>query len=155
MLPQTFAAWGGAACIVIGMLVSEPDIGRAMLAVLLVHAIHVLTSLTLVIPAGSRVVLSALRPTVIRFVLVQAIAQPLTEAVSPEAEAPSTCPIGGPDGGFTVRQSIHWSLPSPTLSAAMHISTGLPLIANSIEKPWLAPAPASAPPAAALAWSAR
>ena len=81
VLPQTFAAWGGAACIVIGMLVSEPDIGRAMLAVLLVHAIHVLTSLTLVIPAGSRVVLSALRPTVIRFVLVQAIAQPLTVVV--------------------------------------------------------------------------
>lgn len=81
VLPQTFAAWGGAACIVIGMLVSEPDVGRAMLAVLVVHAIHVLTSLTLVIPGGSRVVLAALRPTAVRFVLVQAIAQPLTVAV--------------------------------------------------------------------------
>ncbi|KQZ25240.1 hypothetical protein [Microbacterium sp. Root553] len=81
VLPQTFAAWGGAACIVIGMLLSEPDVGRATLAVLVVHAIHILTSLTLVIPGGTRVVLAALRPTAIRFVLVQAIAQPLTIAV--------------------------------------------------------------------------
>ncbi|WP_431072027.1 hypothetical protein [Microbacterium phyllosphaerae] len=81
VVPQTLAAWGGAACIMIGMLLSEPDLGRAMLAVLVVHAIHVLTSLTLVIPRGSRVVLAALRPTAIRFVLVQAIAQPLTIAV--------------------------------------------------------------------------
>ena len=81
VFPQTFAAWGGVACIVIGMLVSEPDPARAMLAVLVVHAIHVLTSLTLVIPRGSLVVLAALRPTAIRFLLVQAIAQPLTIAV--------------------------------------------------------------------------
>ncbi|GAA1252259.1 hypothetical protein JOF42_002660 [Microbacterium phyllosphaerae] len=81
VFPQTFAAWGGVACIVIGMLVSEPDLGRAMLAVLVVHAIHVLTSLTLVISRGSRVVLAALRPTAARFVLVQAIAQSLTVVV--------------------------------------------------------------------------
>lgn len=81
VFPQTFAAWGGIACIVIGMLVSEPDLGRAMLAVLVVHAIHVLTSLTLVIPRGSRVVLAALRPTAARVVLVQAIAQSLTVVV--------------------------------------------------------------------------
>ncbi|MGN7949632.1 hypothetical protein ACTJKH_12870 [Microbacterium sp. 22215] len=81
VFPQTFAAWGGVACIVIGMLVSEPDLGRAMLAVLVVHAIHVLTSLTLVIPRGSRVVLAALRATAVRFVVLQAIAQSLTVVV--------------------------------------------------------------------------
>lgn len=81
VFPQTFAAWGSVACIVIGMLVSEPDAGRAMLAVLVVHLIHVLTSLTLVIPRGSRVLLSALRPSAIRLLLIQAIAQPLTLAV--------------------------------------------------------------------------
>lgn len=100
ILPQTFAAWGGVACIVIGMLLSEPGLDRAMLAVLLVHAIHVLTSLTLVIPRGSRVVLAALRPTAIRFLLVQAIAQPLTIAVmlgvaGAEGSAPWAVVAGG------------------------------------------------------------
>ncbi|KQQ64573.1 hypothetical protein ASF63_16465 [Microbacterium sp. Leaf320] len=100
VFPQTFAAWGGAACIVIGMLLSEPELGRAMLAVLVVHAVHVLTSLTLVIPRGSRVVLAALRPTAIRLVLVQAIAQPLTVAVmlgigGAEGTAPWAVVAGG------------------------------------------------------------
>lgn len=80
-LPPTFGGWGAIACIVIGMLVSEPDLGRAMLAVLIVHLIHVLTSLTLVVPRGSRVVLAALRPSGVRLVAVQAIAQPVTVAV--------------------------------------------------------------------------
>jgi len=98
--PQTFAAWGGAACIVIGMLLSEPDLGRAMLAVLVVHSIHVLTTLTLVIPRGARVVLAALRPTAVRFGLVQAIAQSLTVAVmlgvdGAEGTAPWAVVAGG------------------------------------------------------------
>ncbi|WP_312172683.1 hypothetical protein, partial [Microbacterium sp.] len=38
-LPPTFGGWGAIACIVIGMLVSEPDLGRAMLAVLIEHLI--------------------------------------------------------------------------------------------------------------------
>lgn len=77
-LPQTFAAWGSIGCLVIGMLISEPDLGRAMIAVLVVHLIHVLMSLSLVIPAGSRVVIAALRPSVLRLLAVQAIAQPVT-----------------------------------------------------------------------------
>lgn len=100
VFPQTFAAWGGVACIMIGMLLSEPDLGRAMLAVLVVHVIHVLTSLTLVIPRGARVVFAALRPTAVRFVLVQAIAQPLTIAVmlgvdGAEGTAPWAVVAGG------------------------------------------------------------
>jgi hypothetical protein len=62
------------------MLVSEPDLGRAMLAVFIVHLIHVLTSLTLVVPRGSRVVLAALRRSGVRLVAVQTIAQPVTVA---------------------------------------------------------------------------
>lgn len=102
VFPQTFAAWGGAACIVLGMLLSEPDLGRAMLAVLVVHAIHVVTSLTLVIPRGSRVVLAALRPTAIRFVLVQAIAQPLMIAVMLVDGAEGTAPWAVVAGGGAV-----------------------------------------------------
>ncbi|CAN7367835.1 hypothetical protein LJR044_002190 [Microbacterium foliorum] len=80
-LPQTFAAWGSVGCLVIGMLISEPDLGRAMIAVLVVQLIHVLMSLSLVIPAGSRVVIAALRPSALRLLVVQAIAQPVTVAV--------------------------------------------------------------------------
>lgn len=80
-VPQTFAAWGSVGCFVVGMLISEPDLGRAMLAVLVVQLIHVLTSLSLVIPAGSRVVIAALRPSALRLLAVQAIAQPATVAI--------------------------------------------------------------------------
>ncbi|MCI1020047.1 hypothetical protein HWD99_15570 [Microbacterium sp. C5A9] len=81
VLPPTFGAWGAIACIVIGMLTSEPDLGRAMLAVLVVHLLHVLTSLALVVPRGSRIVLGALRRSAVRVLVVQAIAQPVTVAV--------------------------------------------------------------------------
>lgn len=80
-LPQTFAAWGSIGCLVIGMLISEPDVGRAMIAVLAVQVIHVLMSLSLVIPAGSRVIVTALRPSLVRLIVVQVIAQPITVAV--------------------------------------------------------------------------
>ena len=63
------------------MLISEPDVGRAMIAVLAVQVIHVLMSLSLVIPAGSRVIVTALRPSLVRLIVVQAIAQPITVAV--------------------------------------------------------------------------
>lgn len=80
-LPQTFAAWGSVGCLVVGMLISEPDLGRAMIAVLLVYLIHVLSSLSLVIPAGSRVTIATLRPSALRLLVVQAIAQPVTVAI--------------------------------------------------------------------------
>lgn len=81
VLPQTFAAWGSIGCLVIGMLISEPDLGRAMIAVLVVQLIHMLMSLSLVIPMGSRVVIGALRPSALRLLVVQAIAQPVTVVV--------------------------------------------------------------------------
>lgn len=81
VLPQTFAAWGSVACMVIGMIISEPDLGRAMLAVLIVQLIHVLTSLALVFPRGSRILFAALRPTAERLLLIQTVAQPLTVVV--------------------------------------------------------------------------
>ncbi|MEV7611198.1 hypothetical protein AB0N61_17050 [Microbacterium sp. NPDC089320] len=80
-LPQTFAAWGSVGCLVIGMLMSDPDVARAMTAVLVVHVIHLLMSLSLVIPAGSHVVIAALRPSLVRLLVVQAIAQPVTVVV--------------------------------------------------------------------------
>ena len=78
ILPQSFAAWGSVACFVIGMLIAGPDPGPTMIAVLVVHLVHVLTTLILVVPVGARIVLRALRPTALRFLAVQAAAQPLT-----------------------------------------------------------------------------
>lgn len=78
ILPQTFAAWLAIVCIAVGILINEPSVWRAMVAVLVVHICHVLASLLLAIPIRARVVLGALRPTLRRVLLVQLIAQPLT-----------------------------------------------------------------------------
>ncbi|MCT1478075.1 hypothetical protein [Microbacterium sp. p3-SID336] len=75
VLPQSLAAWVGAACLPFGVILSEPAPGRTALAVLLVHAIHVLGSLSLTVPALSWVALRVLVPTLGRFVVVQLVAQ--------------------------------------------------------------------------------
>lgn len=81
IIPRSLATWGSVACIVVGMALSAPDLGRAMLAVLVVHLIHVLGSLTLIAPPGTLITLAALRPTAVRFGVVQVVAQPLTFVV--------------------------------------------------------------------------
>lgn len=78
ILPQTFGGWIAIGCFAVGMLMNEPSIWRAMLAVLVVHVVHVVSSLLLVTPWRGRVVLAALRPTSRRLLLVQLVAQPLT-----------------------------------------------------------------------------
>jgi len=77
VLPQSLAAWGGAACIALGIGLSEPSGWRTALALLLIHFVHVLASACLVIPVLSRVHPRALLPTLKRFLLVEVIAQPL------------------------------------------------------------------------------
>lgn len=81
LFPQTFAGWGSIAGVAIGLLLAEPHIWQAMAAVLLVHVIHVLSSLLPVLPWRGAVVLIALRPTLLRLLAVQAIAQAVTLAV--------------------------------------------------------------------------
>lgn len=78
VLPQTFGGWMSIACLAVGMVMSEPSVWRALVAVLVVHLIHVASSLMLVVPWRGRVVLAALRPTLRRLLLVQLVAQPLT-----------------------------------------------------------------------------
>jgi len=80
-VPASLAAWAAAACLPFGLLVTEPSATRTALAVLLVHAIHVVASLTLVIPARSRVSLLVLGPSALRFAVVQLIAQPVAFGV--------------------------------------------------------------------------
>lgn len=80
-LPRSLAAWLAAACLVFGVLLTDPDPGRTALAVLLVHAIHLLASLSLVIPISSRVALPVLGPSLVRFLIIQLLAQPVVFSV--------------------------------------------------------------------------
>ncbi len=86
--PRTFAAWGSVASIVLGILLAEPAPIRTAAAVLAIHLVHVLAGLCATTPLRGRVALSALRPTLLRLLLIQAIAQPiaLLAAVLPKAQ---------------------------------------------------------------------
>lgn len=81
LLPRSLAAWVGAACLVFGVILTEPAPERTALAVLLVHAIHVFASLSMVVPISSRLALTVLGPSVGRFLVVQLIAQPVVLGV--------------------------------------------------------------------------
>lgn len=81
VVPRTLSAWAAAACLAFGVIVTEPSPGRTALALLLVHAIHVLAALSLVVPTMSRLALRVLRPTLLRFGVVQLLSQPLVFAM--------------------------------------------------------------------------
>jgi len=81
VFPPSFGGWIAIVCLAVGMLMSEPNIWRAMLAVLVVHLLHAGSSLLLLLPRRSRVLLAALRPTGIRLLKVQLLVQPLTVLV--------------------------------------------------------------------------
>ncbi|MFJ6531050.1 hypothetical protein [Microbacterium sp. NPDC091662] len=81
VIPRSLAAWLAAACLAFGVILNEPDPGRTALAVLVVPAIHMLASLSLVIPNTSRVALAVLGPSLARFLVIQLLAQPVVLAV--------------------------------------------------------------------------
>ncbi|WP_435745575.1 hypothetical protein [Microbacterium sp. PMB16] len=81
VIPRSMSAWLAAACLAFGVVLTEPSPQRTALAVLLVHAVHLLGSLSLVIPARSRLALGVLLPSLLRFAVVQLLAQPLVFAV--------------------------------------------------------------------------
>lgn len=81
VIPRTLTAWAAAACLPFGVILTEPSPGRTALALLLVHAIHVLAALSLVVPLRSRLALRVLGPTLLRFLVVQLLSQPLVFAM--------------------------------------------------------------------------
>lgn len=81
VVPRSLAAWLSAACVVFGVLLTDQAPERTALAVLVVPAIHMLASLSLVIPASSRLALAVLVPSLGRFLIVQLLAQPLVLGV--------------------------------------------------------------------------
>ncbi|MFT4233757.1 MAG: hypothetical protein QM607_01930 [Microbacterium sp.] len=68
-------SYAALAVIAIGVLISDPSAWRIAVAVLAVHAVHVLVTLCCAIPGHASISWRALRPTGIRFIVIQAIAQ--------------------------------------------------------------------------------
>ncbi|UYO95864.1 hypothetical protein OED01_09605 [Microbacterium sp. M28] len=73
--PQTGLAWFATIVVPFALITQPVDLGRTCLAVLVVHLGHVLATLSLTVPIRSRIALRALRPTALRLLLVQSIAQ--------------------------------------------------------------------------------
>ena len=67
--------------IAVGLFITGPDAGRTALALLLVHAIHALTSVTALLGADALISLRALRPLALRFAVIQLGAQAFAAAL--------------------------------------------------------------------------
>lgn len=73
--PSTYLLWGGLLGVPLSLLAADPHAWRTASALLAVHLVHVLASLAQAIPLAATVQLRALRPTAVRFVGVQSVAQ--------------------------------------------------------------------------------
>ncbi|MGP6178074.1 hypothetical protein ACTU6U_12355 [Microbacterium sp. A196] len=80
LFPQSLGGWLSILCLAIGMLMADPGIWQAMVAVAVAHIMCALCTLLPLVPWRGRVVLRALRPSLYRLLAVQAVAQPLTAA---------------------------------------------------------------------------
>ena len=86
VFPRSLAAWAAAACLPFSLLLSAPSAGATAVTMLLVHAIHVVASWSLVVPVWSRTSLRAWGPSLGRFAVVQLIAQPVAYGAALLAE---------------------------------------------------------------------
>jgi len=82
VVPRSLAGWIGGAVVGLGMLFANPQPQQTAVAVLVVHAIHVLASLTWTVPALSWTSVRALLPTLRRFVVIQLVAQTLAFGIA-------------------------------------------------------------------------
>lgn len=82
IVPRALAGWIGGAVVGLGMLFADAHPAQTAIAVLVVHAIHVLASLTWTVPASSWISVRALLPTVRRFVAIQLVAQALAFGIA-------------------------------------------------------------------------
>ncbi|GGO61050.1 hypothetical protein GCM10010910_07940 [Microbacterium nanhaiense] len=81
VLPRSGMAWVALLVLPVALLAGEVSPWRTAVAIAAVHALHVLASLALAIPARSRVALAALRPTAARWLGVQLVSQLVAAAV--------------------------------------------------------------------------
>lgn len=82
VVPPSLAGWIGGAVVGLGMLFADPAPAHTAIAVLVVHAIHVLASLTWTVPAWSWISVRALWPTGRRFIAIQVVAQALAFGIA-------------------------------------------------------------------------
>lgn len=73
--PTIGGPWIAAAVLTAMLVAGEPHPARTALVIAAVHLLHVLGSLSLVVPLRARIALPTLRPTAVRFVVVQAAGQ--------------------------------------------------------------------------------
>lgn len=97
--PRTGLAWFSLAVVPLGVLWQPLGLAPTMLAVAALHLGHVLAAMMLAIPARSRVSLAALRPTAMRWLGVQVVAQALAvvAVALPRADGPGlawAAPVG-------------------------------------------------------------
>ena len=67
--------WVSAVILVIVLVASDAAPERTAVVIAAVHLLHVLGSLAMAVPLGARVAVSALRPTAVRFAIMQAVGQ--------------------------------------------------------------------------------
>ncbi|MFD5215164.1 hypothetical protein [Microbacterium sp. NPDC058345] len=102
--PQTAGVWLAAAGAGLMLLLNEPHPARAAVAIAAVHLLHVLASLTSVIPMRAAVSLRALAPTGIRFAWMQGIGQAASLVVHllPRGPAVPFAVLAGAGASLTV-----------------------------------------------------
>lgn len=82
VVPRSLAGWIGGAAVGLGMLFADPAPAQTAIAVLVVHGIHVLASLTWTVPARSWISMRALLPSARRFAAIQVVAQALAFGIA-------------------------------------------------------------------------
>src|SRR5690606_7235078 len=93
VFPALRTAYVGIAVVAIGVIQQDPEPGRTALALAVVHAVHVLSAVTLLLPARTRITVRAILPVVWRFLAVQAIAQAAGLVASLPARDGASLPV--------------------------------------------------------------
>ncbi|MGN8027690.1 hypothetical protein [Microbacterium sp. 22242] len=115
--PRSMAAWVGIACIALGLVLTAQSAGRTALAVLLIHAAHVLASWAWAVPWRSRIRPSVLLPGVRRLLVIQAIAQTVAALM-----ALAVPPLHGP--GFAWLAPLGAAVLTCASAIALRVSLG-------------------------------
>lgn len=93
VFPAMRTAYVGIAVVAIGVIQQDPEPARTALALAVVHAVHVLSAVTLLLPARTRITVRAILPVVWRFLAVQAIAQAAGLVASLPARDRASLPV--------------------------------------------------------------
>ncbi len=116
-LPRSMGSWLGIACMALGVVLTEPSAGRTALAVLLIHAAHVVASWAWAVPWRSRIRPAVLLPGVRRLLVIQAVAQAVAALM-----ALAVPPLHGP--GFAWLAPLGAAVLTGVSAIALRVSLG-------------------------------